>query len=58
MEQRPSNEDLEALSLYDPTSPDATDQLRLLMDAFDLRRDPRRGDPCGWSSLQLWTIDT
>ena len=36
MEERPSSEDLEALRLYDPTSPDATDQLRLLMDAFDL----------------------
>ena len=36
MEERPSSEELEALRLHDPTSPDATDQLRLLTDAFDL----------------------
>ena len=36
MEARPSSQELEELGLYDPTSPDAADQLRLLMDAFDL----------------------
>jgi class 3 adenylate cyclase len=36
MEARPSSQELEDLGLYDPTSPDAADQLRLLMDAFDL----------------------
>ena len=36
MEEPPSSEELEALGLYDPTSPDAADQLRLLMGAFDL----------------------
>jgi class 3 adenylate cyclase len=36
MAERPRNEELEALGLFDPTSPDAADQLRLLIDAFDL----------------------
>ena len=36
MEERPSRDKLEALGLYDPTSSDATDQLRLMMDVFDL----------------------
>jgi class 3 adenylate cyclase len=36
MEERPSSEELASLGLYDPASPDATDQLRLLTDAFDL----------------------
>jgi class 3 adenylate cyclase len=36
VEEYPSHEELEALGLYDPTSPDAAEQLRLLMDALDL----------------------
>jgi adenylate cyclase len=36
VEEPPSAEELEALGLYDPTSPDAADQLRLVMGAFDL----------------------
>ncbi len=36
MGERPSSEELAELGLYDPTSVGATEQLRLLMDAFDL----------------------
>lgn len=36
MTQHPTGDELEALGLYDPASPIATDQLRMLTDAFDL----------------------
>ena len=36
MAQHPTGDELEALGLYDPASPIATDQLRMLRDAFDL----------------------
>jgi class 3 adenylate cyclase len=35
MEEPLSSEELKALGLYDPTSSDATDRLRMLADAFD-----------------------
>jgi adenylate cyclase len=36
MQERPTDKELEALGVYDPTSPDAADQLRLLVGAFNL----------------------
>jgi class 3 adenylate cyclase len=36
MAVRPTTEELEALGLYDPGSPDAADRLRILTDAFEL----------------------
>jgi class 3 adenylate cyclase len=36
VEERPDDEELQRLGLYDPTQPDAADQLRLLADAFAL----------------------